>query len=700
MKTKRRLLAGVIILSFLLTACSGLDDAQEKKSSAKRSSLKIQLSDDGSLNIERPARSGKASKGKDGTWTIFVYMCGSDLESENGLATMDIEEMMSVSTGENIKFVVQTGGAGEWQNEQVDASAFQRYVICDGEAELADEQDVDNMGESQSLSDFLQWGIDAYPAQNTGLILWNHGGGSISGVCFDEQYENDSLSLRELDAALLSVYDMMGDNFEFIGFDACLMGTVECANVLASYSDYMYGSQETEPGYGWDYAAIGGYLAENSSADGAQLGKVVADSFYEACDDIGEGNAATLSVVDLSKVDDIITSFNTFAQNLYTSTEDADSLSGVVRNVMKIDNYGGNNKSAGYTNMVDFGGLLEAGSAYADGADDVMAALEEAVVYTRNGSDHKQACGLSTYYPLQIQGSMELQIFGDIAISPYYLSFVDRAAYGAAQSGDVSDYDNEGIFDFWGSYEYDDDGSYDSGDDGYWDYYEDYEQTGESPLITFDVEPMLDEDGSYGFVLSEEGLQNAASVQANVYMLSDDGQDVIELGISTDIYMDWETGTFTDNFDGYWFSLPDGQNLAVYIVTEGDGYDVYSSPVEINGEQTNLLFTHDYVNGTVTIDGIWAGIDENGMAAREIWELDPGDEIVPLYYAVDIDTEEDVYYYGESYLYEEDTEIVFDILPDGEYLYGFFIDDVYGDYYGTDYVNFTMMDGEPYYNEE
>ena len=52
--------------------------------------------------------------GEDGTQTVFVYMCGSDLESENGLASGDIEEMIAGSKSENVKFVIQTGGAGAW----------------------------------------------------------------------------------------------------------------------------------------------------------------------------------------------------------------------------------------------------------------------------------------------------------------------------------------------------------------------------------------------------------------------------------------------------------------------------------------------------------------------------------------------------------------------------------------------------------
>lgn len=666
-----------------------------------RKSISLTLHND-MLQIQRQTRDSVTLMGEPGTWTIFVYLCGTDLESENGLATMDMGEMLEASTGKDVKFVIQTGGTSGWNNNVVSASKMQRFVISDGEMFLLDEKPLKNMGESAQLADFLYWGIDNYAASNMGLIFWNHGGGSISGVCFDEENRYDSLSLREIDMALLSVFDSMTDKFEFIGFDACLMGTIECANILATYANYMYGSEELEPGYGWDYKAIGDFLGKNQNADGAALGKVVADSFYQTCANIGEGDLATLSVIDLSKIDQVMISFNNYARNLYNATEDQEIFSKVVRNAVNVDNYGGNNKSEGYTNMVDLAGIVHAGASYAEGSEVVLSALNEAVIYSRNGSYHQNACGLATYYPLKIQGSKELSTFGEIAISPYYLAFVDRAAYGAVNYGNVDDYNSSGAFSLWGVLEYlfsPDEELYYEDDEDYWDYYEGYEITGESPLIDFVYGPQLDEDGRYGFVLSEEALNNATSVQANVYVISDDGEDIIEYGISTDIYMDWEKGEFYDSFDGFWFSLPDGQNLAVYIVTEGDGYDIYTSPITLNGVETNLRITHDYINGAIKIDGAWEGIDENGMAAKEVVRLKAGDEIIPQYYAFAIYSDDEYMYEGVPYIFDGEPEIYYNYLPDGEYLYGFFIDDLYGDFYTTDYVIFTV-EGEDIYFEE
>lgn len=88
------------------------------------------------------------------------------------------------------------------------------------------------------------------------------------------------------------------------------------------------------------------------------------------------------------------------------------------------------------------------------------------------------------------------------------------------------------------------------------------------------------------------------------------------------------------------------------------------------------------------------------MAARNVTELCEGDTIVPLYYACAIDSDDEYYYYGDEYVFDGEPEIYFDILFDGDYFYSFYIDDIFGDYYVTDYVNFIVDDGEVYFTEE
>ena len=141
-----------------------------------------------------------ASEGQD--WVIFVYLCGTDLESEGGAATADLIEMMEAGAGGNIRFVVQTGGTAQWMAADVIPSdRAARFDIYDEDMFALWEGPQQNMGDPATLRGFMEWGFEQYSAQRFGLVLWNHGSGSINGVCFDELHDFDSLSLAELGEA-------------------------------------------------------------------------------------------------------------------------------------------------------------------------------------------------------------------------------------------------------------------------------------------------------------------------------------------------------------------------------------------------------------------------------------------------------------------------------------------------------------------
>ena len=213
------------------------------------------------------------------------------------------------------------------------------------------------------------------------------------------------------------------------------------------------------------------------------------------------------------------------------------------------------------------------------------------------------------------------------------------------------------------------------------------------------MEPHLDGDGSFWFRLDDEGLDYAADVYGLVFVLSPDEEDLIELGETYDLNGGWDSGMFADDFDGWWLSLPDGQNLATYIVEDGADYTIYTSPVLLNGEETNLRLRLDYASETLTIEGAWDGVDEWGSLSREIVKLRRGDVITPLYYAYALESDDEFYYRGEDYTFTGSPEICYDLMEDGEYFFAFCIDDIYGDYYLTDFAAFSVEDGEVWFWE-
>ena len=666
---------------------------------------------DRQLEIQRLEREDEVSMSEDGMWTVFVYLCGTDLESDSGAATNDLLEMqVATEDCSRLRFVVEAGGTYDWDNTICEGRKTQRLLIEGGYTEVLEKSSAKNMGSWSTLADFISWGVENYASQYMILDLWNHGGGSISGVCFDELNDYDSLSLAEIDTALASVFGQMTDRFEIIGFDACLMATVEMANVLVPYARYMVGSQDLESGIGWDYECFAS--AVNSGADsGEEMGRYICDAYYNACVYTREEDMATMSVIDLSRVDAFIEAFNDYASGIYEYASGGGTTD-VIKAAKNALNFGGNNQIEGYTNMVDLLDLLDLTSNYSAAASAAMQRLEDCVIYMNNGYYNAYAGGLNVYYPLSVQGSSELDTFRNICVSPYYLSLVDLCAYGSDNYGYTGGFDFDSWLGdgsgFWSSFFDWGSGSYD-----YWDNEQDDSLNFDygNTAITFIDEPQLDDGGYYYFRLTDESLYNLDTVYCNIMMSFWDDEDNCEymLDLGTDDYvdLDWYTGECYDNFSGYWFALPDGQPLCVYLTDvfydpdTDEYYNLYSAPVYINGKYTYLQIKQSYYyDGMITeILGAWDGINEYGSAARELYQLQTGDRICPVYPAYDSYTFEYVMdYYGEDYVYYGNDEIGEDLLYEGDYYYAFEIYDVYDNVLYTDFVLFGVgADGSLYY---
>ena len=687
------------------------------------------------LDIQRTSPTGKRPSGiESGTWTVFVYMCGSDLESNGGAATADLGEMVGASGSEDVKFVVETGGAKQWRSN-VESKNLGRYLIQDGAITEVDSVKAADMGQPNTLSDFLSWGLKNYPAEHMGVILWNHGGGSISGVCFDERNNYDSLLLRELDLALAQTNLTMWQKFDFIGFDACLMGTLETANVLATYADYMYASEEVEPGTGWEYSSIMEYLAQNPTSSANDLGKALCDGYMESLPG-SRSASATLSVVDLSQVDQLMQDFYGFSQEIYESGSDQGTLAAMTRGIRSAESYGTNNWAEGYTNMVDLGGIVDACASVTPSADDVQADLSRAVTYQVRGRSHAGSSGLSLYYPIKVSNAQELTTFETVAANPSYISYVDRLAHGATYNGgsQYTSYSNDSWFlgglgsgstSSTGSTSSSSTGSsaeaFDSSElwnllvneetlslllgmrsmpvDPRWEYVEEHDDT--SQVVTFAEEPQVDDEGIYWMQFDEEGINNVASASGLVYAQAGDAQ--ITLGETYEVWADWDTGEVEDGFDGKWLSLPDGQNLCLYVVESNEDEVVFTSPIRLNGEECYLRMVQDLESGAVEVEGAWMGAGENGLVSRDSIELVEGDVIVPLYSTTaeaGAEATGDFEVAGEEYTVgAEGLTIDYGDLPQGSYKYSFNIVDVYGDRYVTDQVQFDVEPDGIYFVE-
>ena len=121
--------------------------------------------------------------------TLMVYMCGSDLESWAGSASLDLREMQEAFQGSNqVSVLVMTGGSMTfWNSDHFQKDTTQIYEItANGDHCVWRSKELLNMGNPETLTTFLAFGKEQYPAKDYALILWDHGSGPLGGVCNDE----------------------------------------------------------------------------------------------------------------------------------------------------------------------------------------------------------------------------------------------------------------------------------------------------------------------------------------------------------------------------------------------------------------------------------------------------------------------------------------------------------------------------------
>ena len=373
-------------------------------------------------------------------YTVLVYVVGSDLESEYYLATEDLDEMIYGFPGDSINVIVETGGAPAEIDDYryVDFTTVKRHEIKNDIIEISD-LGQQNMGDPKTLTDFLVWGTSSYPANNYALILWNHGSG-INGYGHDD-VSFDFLSLDEIDDALNSAKKLNDVHYEMIGFDACLMATIEVANIVKDYGNYLVASEEIEVGYGWKYDEIISSLNENPKQNGAELGKVIADSFFadtieKSPPDMDLSRLTTLSVIDLTKIHSLNESINSLTSEIETniSKNDMPRFSVSLRDT---ERYGviSKGEDSGHMDIKHFTeNISEYLPQFKSQSDRVQQAVDDSVIYKVNGAARTQANGLSIYMPVTSDAVSTTYWSSSSSTNQFYSNYLDQDTIAPTQN--------------------------------------------------------------------------------------------------------------------------------------------------------------------------------------------------------------------------------------------------------------------------
>lgn len=671
-------------------------------------------SNTGKLNTKvsgqaRAKRTLIAGNGED-TITIMVYMCGTDLESKYGMATSDLQEMANAEISSKINLLVYTGGCQIWKNNVVSNRTNQIYQVKDGGLELL-ESDIGAraMTDPDTLSQYIKWSKKHYPADRYNLIMWDHGGGSGSGYGYDQLFVSaGSMTLDKIGKALKDG----GCTFDFIGFDACLMATLETALVTEPYADYLIASEETEPGVGWYYTNWLTKLSDNTSMSTLEIGKNIVDDFVNVCAQKTPSDQTTLSVIDLAEVQGTVPDkFAGFAQST-TELIHKDEYQTVSNARSKSKEFA---KSAGI-DQVDLVNLAE--NIGTEPAKDLADALRNAVKYNLTSENISNAYGISIYFPYGKLSAVNkmADTYDKIGLDDDYTkcikSFASLETGGQAAAGG-----NNGQLESLFGALLASGGNSTAGSSGNGDMVAsligsllqgrglesvglDDETAGfidksvvedKVAYLTenqFDTSDLIWQEGRDGQVLKlkEEQWELIQNIELNVFI--DDGEGYIDLGVDN-VYEFDDNGHLLGNYDKTWMAIND-QIVAYYMLSsEGDEGEYRITgrvPVMLNGELADLIlvFTDDMPYGEVAGARIQYAEEETDTLAKGLVEIQQGDTIDFLcdYYTYNQDFQ-DNYYLGEQITVDRELEISNIEIDDAAYQATYRLTDIYNNHYWT-----------------
>ena len=275
----------------------------------------------GTTTYSDPPIYTRAEAMQHGAWTILVYLdADNDLEAAG---ITNFNQMELAGSTRNRRVIVQMDRKDGNDPDNESWTDTRRYLIirdpdaCVMHSIRLDDEPLGelDMGDWQTLQDFVEWAVAEFPADHYCLIIWDHGTGwQIRGAVVAPEYKyvvidetsGNAMNVTEIPGALTRV------NIEVVAFDACLMQQLETAYQLRHSASYMVGSAAPEPAPGYNYS---GFLqGVNAATTCEQLCRLIVQQYAVAYPP--PTRSITQSALDLSAIDDVADAVSALAEVL------------------------------------------------------------------------------------------------------------------------------------------------------------------------------------------------------------------------------------------------------------------------------------------------------------------------------------------------------------------------------------------------
>lgn len=517
--------------------------------------------------------------------TILVYMDGSDLESDYEAATADLKEMEDALTSDDsnkdVRIVVEAGGSAKWHYEPIAENHYSRFMLdADGITNIQS-MNIRNMGNPDTLADFINYGTQSYPAEHYGLVLWNHGAGQIAGFGSDSNYPDDSLTLLELNGAFDELTEYRKE-FDFISLDACLMANYELVSLLEDNTKYLIASEELEPQDGYDYAWIEEIKKEQMSDTeelGMLVGKKILATYQESYRD--EDYRIALSLINT----DAYAGFDSaFSEIMETAIQNADDdlfqQIGKQRNLIGGFGDRSQNEVPEIVDIMDVTKIITTITDNTAAYEELQKQYSMLVIDEVNNGYGNEPCGLSIYLPSGSNDTMinDMELYMKIPFSESYQQFIGLYEKYLRTEREVE----------W------------------------IQPQMQANMIQMELNPeMIDT------------IITAAYLEV-FYELEDDEKIILISSDSSNVRMD-KNGYIKATPEVIYWGMK-GELLCMIEIVNTNQYTEYMVPILYNGERCNMFIYFDEDNPNGKIVSI-----EPLEIKKQTYQIQEGDVIIPLY---------------------------------------------------------------------
>jgi hypothetical protein len=353
---------------------------------------------------------------------VGIYMAADN--NLDRAATNDINEILRAGVPENVSALIlvdraelgEYGGFGEIPGLPPHSTAKWLRITGSTIEELDDLGEID-MADPETVRMFVER-LTAEPADRHAAVFWDHGSSFTFGSD-DSAPFSGSMDVDEIAAQFRNDPEDETRGYktvDLIGFDACLMSSVEALSEFTEVAPLFVASAELEPGDGWYYTAIFDFMGRNAALTPGDLAESIVDGYadYYANNPNRAGGLAVTQAAWSTETTEVEAAIDALATAYEAASGDEAGNSNMIGDMYEAHEKStfynrGTDNPAETTSWIDVGEFLAnqndaMDEAIAIAAENLRLALEDIRVANRTDGRDELVMGLSVYFPVNRVG--------------------------------------------------------------------------------------------------------------------------------------------------------------------------------------------------------------------------------------------------------------------------------------------------------